>query len=424
MIISLKVQTFYSQNDKIRQKQYMNNSDAYFKKEIPYDYRGKKLRFNVSQALFSSFDVDNGTRHLLQTLISEKIDKYDKVLDLGCGYGPIGISLKSFCASSVIHMVDRDALALAFSRQNVELNNLGGFKIYGSLGYDDVTETDFDLIVSNIPAKVGEPVLSHILEDAKFYLRPGGKVVVVVIDAIGEYVTKILKSNKNINILFYKRWPGHLVFHYEFTGDDFVKPKLNAFERGVYNRGKQNILIDNSEVSIETVFGLAEFDVLSYETEMILDKLDDFKDEIKKAVIFNIEQGIIAIATQKNLNVNEISLVDRDLEALRVSRKNLIANGFNSEKIYSFHQIGLQQNENNKYDFIVGALDEKDVSKVHIMLLKEAGEMLSKNGTLLLASGSTPITRLESLIKREKILKVVEHQKSKRKSLIVVKNRD
>src|SRR5260221_2878662 len=110
----------------------MKNSDVYFKKEIPYDYRGKKLKFNVSQALFSSFDVDNGTRHLLQTLMSEKIDKYDKVLDLGCGYGPIGISLKSFYPSSDVHMVDRDALALEFSRQNVELNNMDGFHIYGS----------------------------------------------------------------------------------------------------------------------------------------------------------------------------------------------------------------------------------------------------------------------------------------------------
>jgi 16S rRNA G1207 methylase RsmC len=357
--------------------------------------------------------------------MSEKIDKYDNVLDLGCGYGPIGISLKSFYPSSVIHMVDRDALALEFSRQNIELNNLNGFKVYGSLGYDDIAETDFDLIVSNIPAKVGEPVLSHILEDAKFYLRPGGKVVVVVIDAIGDFVTKVLKSNKDINILFYKRWPGHLVFHYEFIRNDFVKPKLNAFERGVYSRGKQDILIDNSEISIETAFGLAEFDVLSYETEMILDKLGDFKDkEIEKAVIFNPEQGIIAIAVPKNLKVKEINLVDRDLEALRVSRKNLIANGFSSEEISLFHQVGLRQTGNSKHDFIVGALDEKDDSKIHTMLLKEASEMLSKDGMLLLASGSTPITRLESLIKREKILKVVERQKSKRKSLIVLKNRD
>lgn len=403
----------------------MNNSDVYFKKEIPYDYRGRKLKFQVSQALFSSFDVDIGTRHLLQTLISEKIDKYDKVLDLGCGYGPIGISLKSFFQQSIVHMVDRDALALKYSKENVELNCLNGVKIYASLGYDDISETDFDLIVSNIPAKVGEPVLSHILEDARFYLCPGGRVVVVVMDAIGDYVTKVLKSNKDINILFYKRWPGHLVFHYEFIKNNYVKPELNAFDRGIYNRSEQDIALSNSTISIKTAYGLPEFDVLSYETEMILDKLNDFRDKkINKTTVFNPEQGIIPIVIEKFIKVTEVDLIDRDLEALRVSRRNLIANGFNSEKISLFHQVGLSQSRNSTSDFIVGILDEKDDPKVHIMFLKEAIELLSKDGVLILASGSTPITRLESLIKREKTLRVVERQKSKKKSLIVLRKRD
>lgn len=405
-------------------RRYMNSFDAYFKKDITHNYRGKNLTFCVSQALFSSHDIDLGTSHLLQTLETEGFNKYDKVLDLGCGYGPIGISLKSFYEPSVVHMVDRDALALEFSKQNVELNNLGGIKIYGSLGYDDISNTDFDLIISNIPAKVGEPVLSHILEDARFYLRPGGKVMVIVIDAIGDYVTKVLKSNKDINILFYKRWPGHLVFHYEFIRSDFVKPKLNAFDRGIYNRGKQNISIGNSEISIETFYGLAEFDVLSYETEMILDKLNDFKDrEINKTIVFNPEQGIIPTALTKILKAKETNLVDRDLEALRVSRKNLIANGFNSEKIFLFHQVGLSQTKNGKSDFIIGILDEKDDPKVHIMFLHEAVEQLSNNGSLILASGSTPITRIKSFVKREKLFEVVKRQKSKRKSLIVLKRK-
>lgn len=403
----------------------MNNSDVYFKKEITYDYRSKKLKFRVSQALFSSFDIDLGTKHLLKTPIKEGFNSYKKVLDLGCGYGPIGISLKSAYQSSIVHMVDRDALALEFSRQNAELNNLSGFRIYGSLGYDDVTETDFDLVISNIPAKVGEPVISHILEDARFYLHPGGCVVIVVINAIGDYVTKVLKSNKDINILFHKSWPGHLVFHYEFIGNNFVKPKLNAFDRGIYNRGKQDIFIDNYEISVETAFGLAEFDALSYETEIILNKLRDYKGKkINRAIIFNSGQGIIPTALEKISKVSEINLVDRDLEALRVSRKNLIANGFNSEKIFLFHGVGLSQTKNGTSDFIIGILNEKDDPKVHIMFLKEATELLSKDGVLILASGSTPITRLESLIKREKTLRVVERQKSKRKSLIVLKKKD
>ncbi|PIU35820.1 hypothetical protein COT03_00965 [Candidatus Shapirobacteria bacterium CG07_land_8_20_14_0_80_39_18] len=404
---------------------YMDNFDAYLKKDISYNYRGKELKFYVSQALFSSHSIDLGTNHLLKTLTSEGFNKYNKVLDLGCGYGPIGNSLKSFYEPSVVHMVDRDALALEFSKQNVKFNNLSGVKIYGSLGYDDISDTDFDLIVSNIPAKVGEPVLSHVLEDARFYLCQGGKVAIVVIDAIGDYVTKVLKSNKNINILFYKRWSGYLVFHYEFLDDSPIRPKLNAFDRGLYNRGKQNILFDNSEVSIETAYGLSEFDTLSYETETILNKLKDFKDrEINRAIIFNPEQGIIPTVLAKTTKVKEINLIDRDLEALRMSKKNLISSGFNPEKILLFHEVGIPKTNKGLADLVIGILDEKDDPKVHLMLVKEAREQLLTGGLLILGSGSTPITRIESFIKRGKLFEVIARQKSKRKSLIVLKRRN
>ena len=404
---------------------YMDNFDAYLKKDISYNYRGKELKFYVSQALFSSHSIDLGTNHLLKTLTSERFNKYNKVLDLGCGYGPIGNSLKSFYEPSVVHMVDRDALALEFSKQNVKFNNLSGVKIYGSLGYDDISDTDFDLIVSNIPAKVGEPVLSHVLEDARFYLCQGGKVAIVVIDAIGDYVTKVLKSNKNINILFYKRWSGYLVFHYEFLDDSPIRPKLNAFDRGLYNRGKQNILFDNSEVSIETAYGLSEFDTLSYETETILNKLKDFKDrEINRAIIFNPEQGIIPTVLAKTTKVKEINLIDRDLEALRMSKKNLISSGFNPEKILLFHEVGIPKTNKGLADLVIGILDEKDDPKVHLMLVKEAREQLLTGGLLILGSGSTPITRIESFIKRGKLFEVIARQKSKRKSLIVLKRRN
>ena len=403
----------------------MNNFDAYLKKDITYNYRGRDLKFHVSQALFSSQSIDLGTNHLLRTLSTEGFNKYNKVLDLGCGYGPIGISLKSFYEPSVVHMVDRDALALEFSKKNVELNNLGEIKIYGSLGYDDISDTDFDLIVSNIPAKVGEPILAHILEDAGFYLCPGGKAAIVVIDAIGDYVTKVLKSNKNINILFYKRWSEYLVFHYEFIEKNSIRPKLNAFDKGLYNRGKHNILFDHSAVSIETAYGLAEFDTLSFETEMILNKLKDFKGrEINSAIIFNPEQGIIPAVLAKITKVKEINLIDRDIEALRISKKNLIAGGFNSEKIFLFHEVGISKTNRGLVNFVIGILDEKDDPKIHSMFIKEAHEQLLTEGLLILASGSTPITRIESFVKRGKLFEIIERKKSKGKSLIVLKHRN
>lgn len=402
----------------------MNNLDVYYKKTVTYNYRGKNLSFRVSQSLFSSHDIDLGTKHLLQTLSSEGFDTYNKVLDLGCGYGPIGISLKSFYESSVVHMVDRDSLALDFSRQNTELNGLEGIKFYGSLGYDDISERDFDLVVSNIPAKVGEPVLSHILEDVRFYIKPKGRVAVVVIDAIGDYVTKVLESNKNINITFRKRWPGHLVFHYEFFPGAFEepKPKLGAFERGIYKRGRKDIYVKDSKVSIETAHGLPEFDILSYETEMLLDKMGSLKDkQIRKAIIFNSGQGFVPSVLFKYCKVDEINLVDRDLEVLRVSRKNLISNGYDSKNIFLFHDVNFSRVDAKTADLALGVLDNKEDPKVHLMFIRELVGKLSNNGLMMLASGSTPITRIESFVRKERILEIVERNKSRGKSLIVLK---
>jgi 16S rRNA G1207 methylase RsmC len=405
----------------------MSNSDAYFKKEIVYSYRGRELRFRVSQSLFSSFDIDLGTRHLLQTLTSKGFDTYKKVLDLGCGYGPIGIALKSAYDRCIVHMVDRDAVAIEYAQQNVELNNLSGFKVYKSLGYDDVSEVDFDLIVSNIPAKVGEPVLSHIIEDAKYCLCPGGKVAVVVIDAIGEYVTKVLKSNKDINILFYKRWPGHLVFHYEFSKDSYRKigPKINSFEEGVYDRSSRNIQIGMSMSPFKIVYGLAEFDILSYETELLINKINIFQgQQIDRAIIFNPGQGFVPVALSTTARVGKIDLVDRDLLSLKISRENMILNGYEQDQISLLHEVGIPNSNLPAADCIIGILDEKDEPQVHPMIIREATSRLSNNGTLIIASGSTAITRMEFLIKREKFLRIVERQKSKRKSLMVLKKRN
>ncbi len=141
----------------------MNSIDPYYKKTVPYTFEGNTFAFKVSQDLFSSLEVDHGTQRLLRTFLFEKIDSFTKVLDLGCGYGPIGIVLKKICASAEVHMIDRDALAVEYAKANAQLNGVSENTFcYGSLGYDNVKDTDFDLIVSNIPAKccINEEIIS------------------------------------------------------------------------------------------------------------------------------------------------------------------------------------------------------------------------------------------------------------------------
>lgn len=403
----------------------MDNNDVYYKKNVQFNYRNCNLNFRVSQSLFSSFSIDNGTQRLLRTLTSEGLNNFNKILDLGCGYGPLGISLKSVNRNCVVHMVDRDALALKYSCQNAKLNSANDIKIYSSLGYDDIKDVDFDLILSNIPAKAGEPIISHLLKDVRFHLQPKGRVAIVVIDAIKNYVIGQL-ADQGINILFRKAWPGHVVIHYSFSNNTNMvnKPDHSDFEMGVYDRKKIIITFKGIKIPIITVYGISEFDTLNYETELLMSGLKILEGRvINKAVIFNPKQGIIPVALTRSATVRKIILVDRDLLSLRNSKRNLVINGYSSTSIFQLHQEGISQTDPNNADCIIGVLSEKEESIVHAMYVRQAAQQMASEGLLLLASSSTAITRIETLVKTEKLLDVVDRWRLRGKSIIILKNK-
>src|SRR5512143_143253 len=116
--------------------------DVFFKKTIPFKFWKHELQFKTSQTLFSSHDVDAGTRLLLRTVVEAGGEKPSRILDMGCGYGDLGLTLQSLYPQSYAQLVDRDALAVEYSRLNAALNGLENVECYGSLGYDDVDRAD------------------------------------------------------------------------------------------------------------------------------------------------------------------------------------------------------------------------------------------------------------------------------------------
>ncbi len=151
--------------------------------------QGHKMSFNTTWGLFSPKKIDEGTQQLLKqiTLPHDAL-----VLDLGCGYGAIGLTLAK--EAKIVHMVDKDFVAVDFSQRNATLNNLDNVKVYLSNGFSHVPDdVRFDLIASNIPAKVGKEMLRKMLEDSLSYLNTGGKLYIVSIAGLKEYIKKELK---------------------------------------------------------------------------------------------------------------------------------------------------------------------------------------------------------------------------------------
>jgi 16S rRNA (guanine1207-N2)-methyltransferase len=174
----------------------------HFKKTVTLDHGGRRLELGVAQELFSSHEVDVGTRLLLRTLAGPEHASRRRVLDLGCGYGPLGLALRAAAADRVVHLVDRDALAVEYSRENAARNRLDEVEVYGSLGYADVRGSGFDLIVSNIPAKAGPPVIEQLLLGGAGLLAPGGLVAVVVIAPLRASVTAVLEGAPEVEVVF------------------------------------------------------------------------------------------------------------------------------------------------------------------------------------------------------------------------------
>ncbi|WP_295390083.1 methyltransferase [uncultured Thiodictyon sp.] len=153
---------------------------------------GRTLTIETTWGLFSPREIDEGTRLLLAHL---KVAPAADCLDLGCGYGAIGLALAALAPQGQTLMVDKDFVAVDCAERNARRNRLDNARALLSNGFDRILpERRFDLIASNIPAKVGKELLSILLHDARDRLRPGGRLYVVTINGLREFMKRNLKE--------------------------------------------------------------------------------------------------------------------------------------------------------------------------------------------------------------------------------------
>lgn len=138
--------------------------------------KGQKLRFNTSEKVFSPERIDQGT---LAMLSKADFLENDKVLDLGCGYGIVGILAAKFVGSENVVMVDINKEAIELAKENIKLNSVMGVSIYHSDGFNAFKETDFSLILSNPPYHVDFYVPKTFIEKGFNRLRIGGRMYLV-----------------------------------------------------------------------------------------------------------------------------------------------------------------------------------------------------------------------------------------------------
>lgn len=143
-----------------------------------YVLNNQTFRFKTDNGVFSKREVDFGSRLLIETFEEPFIE--GDILDVGCGYGPIGLSVAKRLPNRHVHMIDVNERALELSRENAKLNNLTNVTIYESDRLENVDSNQFAAILTNPPIRAGKQIVHDIFEQSVERLRSGGNLWVVI----------------------------------------------------------------------------------------------------------------------------------------------------------------------------------------------------------------------------------------------------
>jgi 16S rRNA (guanine1207-N2)-methyltransferase len=140
--------------------------------------RGFELRLETRPGVFSQHDLDYGTRLLIEAM---HVSPTARVLDLGCGYGAIGIVAAKLALRGHVVLIDCDIRATRLAQRNLELNEVTNAEVVLGDGVHDLSpKSRFDVIASNPPTHSGREVLDDFVQGSYKLLRPRGTLYLVV----------------------------------------------------------------------------------------------------------------------------------------------------------------------------------------------------------------------------------------------------
>jgi SAM-dependent methyltransferase len=249
----------------------------YINRTVPFKFRGIGFSFDLSQGLFSSACVDAGTLFLLK-VFSRVLDEDVaagrpmpmRVLDAGCGTGVIGI-----CAASAISALagenglytrcqDRDELARLVTSRNAAKNNIppSTLEAFTEPLLAGPANAGWDLILTNIPAKAGSPVLEDFVSRSASLLNPNGRVIMVVVNTLADFFREAIAASAEL--LSEEKGPGHTVFVYCGKAENPALPVNTGTgflnRHPFYLRESPACTIEGIQIRLETIHGASGFD--------------------------------------------------------------------------------------------------------------------------------------------------------------------
>lgn len=146
-----------------------------------YSYDNHDLELVTDAGVFSKGKIDFGSDLLVKTFLKTYPPGPTKnIIDVGCGYGPIGLMIAKVSPHHEVTMVDVNQRALNLSRKNKKRNRIENVEVKESDGLSQVEDNTYDFVLTNPPIRAGKEVVHRILEDAYVKLKLGGELFVVI----------------------------------------------------------------------------------------------------------------------------------------------------------------------------------------------------------------------------------------------------
>ncbi|HEV2317429.1 MAG TPA: methyltransferase [Thermoplasmata archaeon] len=161
------------------------------RRELRFLYRGEILVFETDAGVFASEQLDPGTSLLIEAMAPSATDR---ILDIGCGWGPIGLAAAKAAPQGHVVLTDVNRRAVLLARGNARRNKIANAEVRPGSLFDPVRDDAFDLIVTNPPYHAGRELVLRLLSEAPAHLREGGRLLLV--------------GKGSQGIQYYQRWLG------------------------------------------------------------------------------------------------------------------------------------------------------------------------------------------------------------------------
>ena len=195
-------------------EQYFTKDPATEKEIFKFEWNvGKEVfYFYTSNSVFSKKGVDFGSMLLIETILNENEDFAGSILDLGCGYGPLGIIAAKILKKSFVTMCDVNERALELSRMNVKENKVDNrIKVLASSAFENIKD-NYDIIMTNPPIRAGKDVVFSFYDGSYEHLNKDGRLYVVIQKKQGAPSTKAKLESLFGNCETVNKESGYFIF--------------------------------------------------------------------------------------------------------------------------------------------------------------------------------------------------------------------